>query len=34
VQVRGAAIMSPGSLFFAKGGHVLVTPGCYEFAVN
>lgn len=34
VQFRGAGVISPGSLFFARGGHLLVTPGCYEFAVN
>jgi len=33
VQFRGAAILSPSSLFFAKDGRVLVTPGCYEFTV-
>ena len=34
VQFRGAGVISPGSLFFARDGHLLVTPGCYEFAVN
>ena len=32
VQFRAAGIISPGSLFFAKNGHLLVTPGLYEFA--
>ena len=31
VQFRGADILTPGSLFFAKDGRILVTPGCYEF---
>ena len=31
VQVKGAAVFAPSSLFFAKDGRVLVTPGCYEF---
>jgi hypothetical protein len=33
VQFRGADILSPSSLFFAKDGRILVTPGCYEFKV-
>ena len=32
VQFRGAGILSPTSLFFTQAGHLLVTPGCYEFA--
>lgn len=31
VQFKGAAILTPNSLFFTKDGRVLVTPGCYEF---
>ncbi|HKE88515.1 MAG TPA: hypothetical protein VKB50_32380 [Vicinamibacterales bacterium] len=31
VQFKGADILSPNSLFFTRNGHVLVTPGCYEF---
>lgn len=31
VQLRGAGIVAPRSLFFAKAGRLLVTPGCYEF---
>ena len=33
VQFRGADLLSPGSLFFAKDGRILVTPGCYEFRI-
>ena len=32
VQFRGAGFITPSSLWFADNGHVLVTPGCYEFA--
>ena len=32
VQFRGAGIMTPSSLFFGKGGRILVTPGLLEFA--
>jgi hypothetical protein len=32
VQFRGAGAISPSSLWFNEQGHVLVTPGCYEFA--
>ncbi|HUQ89278.1 MAG TPA: hypothetical protein VM096_17085 [Vicinamibacterales bacterium] len=32
VQFRGAGIVAPSSLWFTDKGHVLVTPGCYEFA--
>lgn len=32
VQFRGADILAPGSLFFAKDGRILVTPGCYAFS--
>jgi hypothetical protein len=31
VQFKGADIFAPSSLFFAKDGRVLATPGCYEF---
>jgi hypothetical protein len=31
VQFRGAGIMTPSSLFFARNGRVLVTPGLLEF---
>jgi hypothetical protein len=33
VQFKGASVLSPASLFFTSHGTVLVTPGCYEFAV-
>ena len=34
VQFKGGEIFSPTSFFFTpKGDRVLVTPGCYEFAV-
>lgn len=28
---RGAGIIAPNNFFFARGGSVLVTPGCYEY---
>jgi hypothetical protein len=31
VQFSGAGILSPASLFFTRDGHILVTPGCYEY---
>jgi hypothetical protein len=31
VEFRAAGILAPGSLFFTQRGHLLVTPGCYEF---
>ena len=34
VQFRGAEVLTPISLAFAKGDRVLVTPGCYEFNVK
>ncbi len=34
VQFRGAGVLAPSSLFFTRKGRVLVTPGCYEFAVR
>jgi len=32
VQFRAAGFITPSSLWFNQSGHVLVTPGCYEFA--
>ena len=34
VQFRGAGLLAPSSLFFTAQGRLLVTPGCYEFAVR
>jgi hypothetical protein len=34
VQFRGAGVIAPTSLSFAKGGHLLVTPGLYVFDPN
>jgi hypothetical protein len=34
VQFRAAGLIAPGSLFFTERGHILVTPGCYEFAAR
>jgi hypothetical protein len=31
VQFSAAGIINPTSLAFTPGGHLLVTPGCYEF---
>ncbi|HEY6360605.1 MAG TPA: hypothetical protein VIX63_05850 [Vicinamibacterales bacterium] len=31
VQFSAAGVISPTSLFFARDGRLLVTPGCYEF---
>jgi DNA-binding beta-propeller fold protein YncE len=31
VQFSAAGIISPSSLSFGRDGHLLVTPGCYEF---
>ena len=31
VQFRGAGPLNPTSMSFARNGHLLVTPGCYEF---
>jgi len=31
VQFRGAGIISPTSLFFARNHRVVITPGCYSF---
>jgi hypothetical protein len=33
VQFRAAGLISPSSLFFGESGRLLVTPGCYEFAI-
>jgi hypothetical protein len=34
VQFRAAGLLSPNSLFFDKGGRLLVTPGLYMFDVD
>jgi hypothetical protein len=34
VQFRGADLISPASLSFARNDRVLVTPGCYEFSAR
>jgi hypothetical protein len=34
VQFGATGIISPTSLFFTRGGHILVTPGCYEYDPN
>ena len=34
IQFRAAGVLSPSSLFFARNGRVLVTPGCYAFAAR
>jgi hypothetical protein len=34
VQFRAAGVIRPTSLFFTRQGRLLVTPGCYEFAVE
>ena len=34
VQFSAAGIISPTSLSFTRAGHLLVTPGCYEFDPN
>jgi hypothetical protein len=33
VQFRAAGVLMPSSLFFSPKGQLLVTPGCYAFAV-
>lgn len=33
VQFRAAGVVAPTSLFVSQRGRLLVTPGCYEFAV-
>jgi hypothetical protein len=32
VQFQAAGMLTPTSFFFTRGGRLLVTPGCYEFA--
>ena len=34
VQFSATGILGPTSLFFTRAGHILVTPGCYEFDPN
>jgi hypothetical protein len=34
VQFQAAGLLSPSSLHFPAAGRVLVTPGCFEFAVR
>jgi hypothetical protein len=34
VQFQGAGTIAAASLFFTTTNHLLVTPGCYEFAVK
>jgi len=34
VQFGATGIISPTSLFFTRTGHMLVTPGCYEYDPN
>ena len=34
VQFSATGILNPTSLFFTRTGHILVTPGCYEFDPN
>lgn len=34
VRFRGAGAVSPGTMFFGPGGHLLVTPGLHEYEVN
>ena len=34
VQFRAAGTLAPTSLFFATDGRLLVTPGCYSFAIR
>ena len=34
VQFSAAGTITPNSLFFTRSGHLLVTPGCYEFDPN
>ena len=33
VQFRAAGMVSPGSFFFESRDRLLVTPGCYIFAI-
>ena len=34
VQFRGASVIAPSTMSFTRDGRVLVTPGCYEFALK
>lgn len=34
VQFQAAGVIAPSSLFFARNGRLLVTPGCYEFQID
>jgi hypothetical protein len=34
IQLRGTAVFAPTSLAFDAAGRLLVTPGCYEYAVR
>jgi hypothetical protein len=34
VQFSATGVISPTSLFFTRAGHILVTPGCYEYDPN
>jgi hypothetical protein len=34
VQFRGVGAVSPGTMFFAPGGQLLVTPGLHEYVVD
>ena len=34
VQFSATGILGPTSLFFTRAGHILVTPGCYEYDPN
>ena len=34
VQFSATGIISPTSFFFTRRGHILVTPGCYEYDPN
>ena len=34
VQFRGAGVVQPSSVFFSQTERILVTPGCYEFALR
>jgi hypothetical protein len=34
VQFQAAGVLAPNSLQFNGVGRLLVTPGCYEFAVR
>jgi hypothetical protein len=34
VQFQAAGVIAPSSLFFARDGRLLITPGCYEFQID